>query len=267
MSTMEIRTQVRDRYTIAARRVLRRTAVDFEGRSGEPRLGDDELLESGPEFGSVLYSAAELEQVPRPAVYASLGCGSPTADARLHPGQVVLDVGCGGGIDAILAAVAVLPTGRVIGVDLSAGMIELARRNAAEAGIRNACFVIGLMEELSLRSMTVDVVISNAAIHLSTDKERSLRQLFRVLAPAGRLHVIDIVADDTLSFAERQERSASTNTTAGVLSVSEYRKAMETVGFRDVVVMPAHFVADRMSASLVTATRPPHDGERQAISP
>ncbi len=261
----QIRTSIEDRYTRAARTIMRSVETEEDGRLGT--IGaDDTLLEAGPNFGSARYAASELGRLPRLAVRASLGCGSPTADAPLERGQVVVDVGCGGAIDAILAAGAVAPTGRVIGIDLSTAMIELAQRNAAQAGASHLVFAVGLMENLPLRSETVDIVISNAAIHLTIDKERAIAELFRVLRPGGRLHVLDIVADDSLSLAEHRERISSTNTTAGVLSISKYRWVLARAGFSGIVITPDHAVADRMTATLVTAVRPASQQNRRDIS-
>ena len=224
-----VRASIRERYTLAARKVLHWTEAP-NLRSDTLGL-DDELLETGSEFGSSLYSARDLNLLPRPAVSASLGCGSPTKDAPLMEGDAVLDVGCGGGIDVILAAAAVGIRGRVFGLDLSGAMIELARQNSRASGNSIASFVVGQMEDLPLRAATIDLVISNAAIHLSVDKPRAFAELFRVLTPSGRLHVIDIVAADSLSVFERGERVCSTNTTAGILSLAEYGTALEVAGF------------------------------------
>lgn len=250
----DARAAVRARYREAARRVL---AVESIHPEAATTTGHDQgqYLETGPAFGSGHYSTAELDRVPPGAARASLGCGSPTAEALLSSGQIVLDVGCGGGIDSILAAAAVAPGGLVIGIDLAAEMVELARRNAAAVLIPNAAFVVGLMENLPLKDQAANLVISNSAINLSTEKERTLAELFRVLAPGGRLHVIDVVADDSLSESDRTARMASTNATAGLLSFSEYRDALEAVGFRNLTLAPQHEVADRVTATLVAAER------------
>ena len=260
------RAAIRDRYTRAAQKILRWTTTDFQEPSGAMGVDDDELLETGPDFGSALYSPRELAQLPRPAIRASLGCGSPTADAPLSPGQLVADVGCGGAIDTILAAAAVGPYGCVIGIDFSTAMIELAQRNARAADAANAVFAVGLMERLPLSPRSVDVVISNAALHLSVDKEGALAELFRVLRPGGRLHAVDIVADDSLSLAERRARVSVTNTTAGVLATSEYRRSLTWLGFVDVRVRRGHAVADRVTAARVTAVRPAYRQDGRVIS-
>lgn len=238
----DVRAEVRRRYAAAARMVDEHAA--------------DQFLEEGPDFGSCHYSPHELARIPSAAVRASLGCGSPTVDAPLEAGQVVLDIGCGGGIDSILAAKAVEPNGLVVGLDIAVEMAELARRNAVEALIGNAIFITGLMEELPIPDRLVDVILGNSVINLSTEKERTLSELFRVLVSGGRLHVIDLVADDSLSVADRMDRVADTNSTAGLFSVSEYDHALRRVGFFDVGIAPRHEVADRVVAALVTATRP-----------
>ncbi len=184
MSSGDVRTEIRRRYAAAARVVLGGLGPTWSSTPSPDPLSL--FLEEGPRFGSCHYSAAELATIPAAAVRASLGCGSPTTGAPLAAGQIVLDIGCGGGIDSILAAKMVEPDGLVIGLDISAEMVELARRNAAAALTRNAFFVTGLMEELPIANQLTDVVIGNSAINLSTAKERTLSELFRVLAPGGR---------------------------------------------------------------------------------
>jgi arsenite methyltransferase len=256
VTSSDVRAEIGARYSAAAQTVLLSSKWGCPQTCGAHTL--DRYLESGPDFGPSLYSPRELALVPPSAARASLGCGSPTKDAHLRTRQIVLDVGCGGGIDSILAAIAVTSHGLVVGVDLSADMVMLARSNAAEAGTGNAHFITGLMEQLPVRDQLANVVISNSVINLSTEKERSLSELFRVLVPGGRLHVIDLVADDSLSPADRMERVTETNATAGLYSVSEYCSALTGAGFQHVGVAPRHEVADRVIAALVTATRPHH---------
>ncbi len=253
MSSGDVRAEIRRRYAAAARVVLGGLGPTWSSTPSPDPLSL--FLEEGPTFGSCHYSAAELATIPAAAVRASLGCGSPTTGAPLAAGQIVLDIGCGGGIDSILAAKMVEPDGLVIGLDISAEMVELARRNAAAALTRNAFFVTGLMEELPIANQLTDVVIGNSAINLSTAKERTLSELFRVLAPGGRLHIVDLVADDSLSPADRMARVVDTNATAGLFSVSEYDNALRNANFSEVSIAPHHEVADRVMAAQVTAIR------------
>src|SRR4029078_7229594 len=162
---------------------------------------------SDPEtIGAGVYAALDRSSLPDAAVLASLGCGNPIAVADLHPGERVLDLGSGGGIDVILSARRVGPTGRAIGLDMTDEMLDLAVRNAAEAGVDNVEFVRGTIEALPLPGSSVDVVISNCVINLAADKAAVLHEIVRVLRPGGRVGVSDVVADDQLSPAERAER-------------------------------------------------------------
>src|SRR6202008_3175869 len=177
-----------------------------------------------------LYSETEKDALPEKAVAASLGCGNPTALAILQPGEIVLDLGSGGGIDVILSARRVGPTGRAIGLDMTDEMLELAQRNAAEAGVANVEFVRGTIEAIPLPSASVDVVISNCVINLAADKAAVLHEIARVLRPGGRGGVSDVVADDQLSPAERAERGSYSGCIAGALSFAEYRAGLAAAG-------------------------------------
>lgn len=202
------------------------------------------------------YSDAELALVPEAAASVSLGCGNPTAVADLRPGDRVLDLGSGGGIDVLLAAERVGPTGFVYGLDMTEEMLELARRNAEEAGTTNVEFLEGLIEEIPLDDHTIDVVISNCVINLSVDKAAVFDEIYRVLRPGGRVGITDIVADDTLSPEERVERGTWVGCVAGALSESEYRHLLTEAGFHETALIPTHAVTEGMTSMIVKTTKP-----------
>jgi SAM-dependent methyltransferase len=207
-------------------------------------------------FGEILYDAEDRAQLPEAAVLASLGCGNPTAVAELRPGERVLDLGSGGGIDVILSARRVGPTGRAIGLDMTDEMLELARRNATEAGVDNVEFVRGTIESIPLPAASVDVVISNCVINLAADKAAVFREIARVLRPGGRVGVSDVVADDTMSAEERAATGSFSGCIAGALSFSEYRAGLAAVGLVDVSIEPTHAVAAGLHGAIVQASRP-----------
>ncbi|MES1248545.1 MAG: arsenite methyltransferase [Actinomycetota bacterium] len=206
-------------------------------------------------FGEGLYGAEERDGLPDAAVLASLGCGNPTAVADLREGEVVLDLGSGGGIDVILSARRVGSTGRAYGLDMTDEMLALAQRNADEAGVRNAVFLKGVIEEIPLPAASVDVVISNCVINLSTDKAAVLAEIGRVLRPGGRVGVSDVVAEDHLAPADRAERGSYVGCIAGALSKSEYEAGLEAAGFEQVDVTFTHSVADGMHGAIVKAVK------------
>jgi arsenite methyltransferase len=212
--------------------------------------------EGAPVFGELLYTADDRAGLPDAAVLASLGCGNPTAVAELRAGERVLDLGSGGGIDVILSARRVGPTGRAIGLDMTDEMLDLARRNAAEAGVTNVEFVRGTIEDMPLPSASVDVVISNCVINLAADKAAVLREIARVLRPGGRVGVSDVVADDSLSPEDRAERGSYVGCVAGALSFDEYRRGLAAVGLVDVAITPTHAVNDGLYSAIVQATKP-----------
>jgi SAM-dependent methyltransferase len=213
-------------------------------------------VETDENFGSALYSAGERGELPVAAVAASLGCGNPIAVADLRAGERVLDLGSGGGIDVLLSARRVGPTGFVYGVDMTEEMLQLARRNAAEAGVSNVEFVQGTIEDVPLPDGSVDVVISNCVINLSVDKPRVIAETFRVLAPGGRLGISDVVAEDRLSPAERAKRGSYVGCVAGALSRSEYLEGLSAAGFVDADVRYTHAAADGMQAAIIRAVKP-----------
>ena len=212
---------------------------------------------SEPEtIGANLYTALERDELPDAAVLASLGCGNPTAVADLHPGERVLDLGSGGGIDVLLSAKRVGPTGRAFGVDMTDEMLALAQRNAAEAGATNVEFLKGKIEALPLPAESVDVVISNCVVNLATDKAAVFAEIARVLRPGGRIGITDIVAEDWLDAEQRAERGSYAGCIAGALSVSEFRMGLEAVGLTDISITPSHAVTDGMISAIVKASKP-----------
>jgi arsenite methyltransferase len=206
-------------------------------------------------FGASLYDDEQRADLPKAATLLSLGCGNPTAVAELREGETVLDLGSGSGIDVILSAKRVGPTGHAFGLDMTDEMLALARRNAAEAGVSNAIFLKGVIEDVPLPAESVDVVISNCVINLSTDKQSVLAEIGRVLKPGGRVGVSDVVAEDRLSAEERAERGSYVGCIAGALSKSEYEAGLAAAGFRDVEVTFTHEVADGMYGAIVKATK------------
>jgi SAM-dependent methyltransferase len=207
-------------------------------------------------YGLELYDAAEREGLPDAALLASLGCGNPIAVAELREGETVLDLGSGGGIDVLLSARRVGPTGHAIGVDMTDEMLSLARRNAAEAGAANVEFRKGTIEALPLDDATVDVVISNCVINLASDKGAVFAEIARVLRPGGRVGVSDVVADDLLTPAQRAERGSYVGCIAGALSFREMRDGLRAVGLTDVEVVPTHQITAGMHSAIIRATKP-----------
>lgn len=207
-------------------------------------------------YGLELYDAASREGIPDAALLASLGCGNPVAVAELREGETVLDLGSGGGIDVLLSARRVGPTGRAIGVDMTDEMLTLARRNAAEAGAANVEFRKGTIEALPLDDASVDVVISNCVINLASDKPAVFREIARVLKPGGRMGVSDVVADDLLTAEQRAERGSYVGCIAGALSFREFRQGLEQVGLTDVKLVPTHQIVEGMHSAIVRAMKP-----------
>ncbi|MEW6582635.1 MAG: arsenite methyltransferase, partial [Actinomycetota bacterium] len=245
----DIHEQVRLRYAQAAREAA---------AGGSCGCGDGSCCpgDAGDGFGDELYDDASRAGLPRGAVLASLGCGNPTAVAELREGEVVLDLGSGGGIDVILSARRVGPRGRAYGVDMTDEMLDLARAHAREAGVDNVELLKGRIEELPLPDGTVDVVISNCVVNLSPDKPAVLREAFRVLAPGGRLGISDVVAEDRLTPAERRERGTWAGCIAGALAKGEYEALLAAAGFEDASVTFTHPVADGLHGAIVRAVKP-----------
>jgi SAM-dependent methyltransferase len=207
-------------------------------------------------FGKGLYGSEERADVPEDAVSASLGCGNPLAVTALHEGETVLDLGSGGGIDVLLSARRVGPTGTVYGLDMTDEMLALAQRNAAKARATNVHFLKGLIEAIPLPAESVDVVISNCVVNLSTDKRSVYAEIGRVLRPGGRVGITDIVAENHLSPEERAERGSHVGCIAGALSEEEYREGLTGAGLVDVDVEYTHRVADGMHGAIVRASKP-----------
>jgi arsenite methyltransferase len=252
----DIREEVRQRYADAAVAAGNQTqdAEAFESNCCGPDCCGGEG-ENKTVFGSGLYEALEGDAIPGTALLASLGCGNPTAVADLEPGNVVLDLGSGGGIDVLLSAKRVGPTGKAYGLDMTDEMLDLARSNQAKSGLENVEFLKGYIESVPLPDSTVDVIISNCVINLSADKSAVFREMHRVLKPGGRIGVSDVVADDELSPDQRAERGSYVGCIAGALSFSEYVEGLESAGFTNVSVSPTHEVAPQMHAAIVKATR------------
>jgi arsenite methyltransferase len=245
----EVTDLVRDRYAASARHVL---DGHPEQESSSGCCGPD----GGTAWGEQLYDAADREALPDAAVLASLGCGNPTAVAALRPGETVLDLGSGGGIDVLLSAQRVGPEGFAYGLDMTDEMLELARRNAAEAGATNVEFRKGHIEAIPLPDASVDVVISNCVVNLSADKAAVLGEVARVLRPGGRVGISDVVADDALVPADRAGRGSYVGCIAGALSFGEYRAGLEAVGLEAIAITPTHAVADGLHGAIVQAVKP-----------
>jgi SAM-dependent methyltransferase len=214
---------------------------------------------SGDDFDEGCFGAAGYEDLlglPSGATQASLGCGNPLAVADLHAGETVLDLGSGGGIDVLLSARRVGPDGHVYGVDASADMLHLARRNATQAGAANAEFLHGSIEDLPLPANAVDVVISNCVINLSPDKDAVFAEIVRVLRPGGRLGISDVIADDDSSPAERMQAAQRVGCLAGVLTIGEYRAMLVAAGLVDVAITRTADHGDGVHSAIIQATKP-----------
>jgi len=257
------RERVRDRYADGARHAAAGRAADDCG-CGQPAgcgCGDSCCAPSGdategPGFGAPLYSIGERGELPETAVLASLGCGNPTVVAELREGETVLDLGSGGGIDVLLSAKRVGPTGRAYGLDMTEEMLALARANAAEAGATNVEFLKGNIERIPLPAGTVDVIISNCVINLSVDKPAVFAEMHRALVPGGRIGISDVVAEDHLSPADRAERDNWVGCIAGSLSRTEYQQGLAAAGFERVEVTFTHQVADGLHGAIIKAVKP-----------
>jgi arsenite methyltransferase len=234
-----IRAAVRDRYAKAA------VAVGDKGCCGPSGT-------SPGIFGQTLYEPGDAAEVPADALTASLGCGNPTMLADLRGGEVVLDLGSGGGIDVFLSARRVGPTGKAYGLDMTPEMLDLARRNQAQAGITNAEFLQGTIEDIPLPSGTVDVVISNCVVNLSPDKDAVLRETFRVLKPGGRLAISDVVLRRPLSEATTRLIGLWTGCISGALVAGDYEAKLRAAGFEDVSIEPSHIYEEADLTALAT---------------
>jgi arsenite methyltransferase len=251
-----LRDEVRHKYAEAAVAVAEGSGCGCgSGACCEGDASDD--------FGTSLYTLEQRGELPDAAALASLGCGNPTAVAELREGETVLDLGSGGGIDVILSAKRVGPSGLAYGLDMTDEMLALARTNAADAGIQNAVFLKGLIEQIPLPADSVDVVISNCVVNLSTDKAEVLLEISRVLKSGGRLGISDIVAEDRLTEEERAERGSYVGCIAGALSKSEFEAGLEAVGFEDISVEFTHEVADGIHGAIVKAVKTTDPGAKR----
>ena len=246
-----IREAVRARYAAAAESVGA-TSEESGTCCGQGLLGDEEAKL----FGAGLYDEAARGELPDTATMASLGCGNPTAVAELGAGETVLDLGSGGGIDVLLSARRVGPTGKAYGLDMTDEMLALARENQRRAGLENVEWLRGQIEAIPLPAETVDVVISNCVINLSGDKPAVLAEAARVLRPGGRFAVSDVVADDDMDAATRADLALWTGCIAGALTRSEFERALAAAGLEDVEIVETHRVHDKAASAIVRARKP-----------
>jgi arsenite methyltransferase len=240
-----LRDSVRERYAAAARASAAAGCCD-PGAAGR--------------FGAGLYAGDERETLPDTALAASLGCGNPVAMVELKPGDVVLDLGSGGGIDVLLSARRVGPTGTAYGLDMTDEMLELARANQAKAGVANVHWLKGHIEAIPLPAGSIDVVLSNCVINLSTDKPLALREAARVLKPGGRFAVSDVVADAEMDEATRADLAEYVGCIAGALTREEYVRHLRDAGLVDIELQETHPVHDRAVSAIVRARKPPVSG-------
>ncbi len=239
-----IRAAVRSRYGGLAR----------AAQAGETVTDCDPGTFAARCFGAAGYPDAD--GLPGGAVRASLGCGNPVAVADLRPGETVLDLGSGGGLDVLLSARRVGPAGKAYGLDMTSGMLDLARANARQAGAQNAEFLRGQIEAIPLPDGSVDVIISNCVINLSTDRPAVFAECFRVLRPGGRLSISDILAEDRLTAAQRIQRGGQVGCIAGAPSFAEYRDGLTRAGFTGIRITATRQVGDGVHAAVIRAARP-----------
>jgi ubiquinone/menaquinone biosynthesis C-methylase UbiE len=248
----DIRETVRAKYAAAA--TAASAASTEAGCCGPGSTCSPADAEGG--FGAALYRDESSADVPEAAINASLGCGVPTAVADLHEGETVLDLGSGAGADVLISARRVGPTGRAIGLDMTDEMLELARSNAAEAGVGNVEFVKGYLENMPLADETVDVVISNCVINLSGDKPRVIQEASRVLRPGGRFAVSDVIADPDMDDVTRADMAAWTGCIAGALTEAEFRSALQDAGLEEIEIRETHRVHEHAGAAIIRARKP-----------
>ena len=241
LTTTETREKVRQKYAEAAR-------------------ANDGGLCCEPVFGEALYSEQDTEGATEAAVSASLGCGVPTAVADLGDGDVVLDLGSGAGADVLISARRVAPSGRAIGLDMTDEMLDLARANAAEAGVENVEFLKGYLEEVPLDDASVDVVISNCVINLAADKAKVIAEAARVLRPGGRFAVSDVIASPDMDEETRADMEQWTGCIAGALTREEFERALTDAGFEDVEIRETHAVHEFASSAIIRARKPGASG-------
>jgi arsenite methyltransferase len=258
-ASADLREEVRSRYAAAARTVLEPQVgmtASCCGSSASDSCCGAGAAEAVGGFSEGLYREGETDGLPEEAVLASLGCGNPIAVADLREGERVLDLGSGGGIDVLLSARRVGPSGFAYGVDMTDDMLELARRNAAKAGATNVEFRKGQIEDLPLPDASVDVVISNCVINLSVDKPAVLAEMFRVLVPGGRIGISDVVAEDHLTPADRAAAGSYVGCIAGALSRREYLDGLTAAGFAGASVTFTTEAAPGLHSAIIRAVRP-----------
>ena len=245
MDASEIKSAVKERYA--------RAAQSASGCCSSACCGDDPIT-------SNLYDAAQAGEVPETALRASLGCGNPTALAELRPGEIVLDLGSGGGIDVLLSAKRVGPGGKAYGLDMTDEMLALANENKRKAGAQNVEFLKGDIENIPLPDASVDVIISNCVINLSSDKDRVIREAFRVLKPGGRFAVSDVVTSGTIAPHIRESVLLWVGCVAGALDENDYRAKLEAAGFVDVQMEATRVYRaegeGRFYSAFIRATKP-----------
>jgi arsenite methyltransferase len=252
----DLREEVRAKYAQAARSVMNAETATPAGCCGGAVADSSCGTSTAACSGASLYGEAETGGLPEEAVLASLGCGNPLAVADLHAGERVLDLGSGGGIDVLLSARRVGPTGFAYGVDMTDDMLTLARANAAKAGAANVEFLKGEIEALPLPDDAVDVVISNCVINLSTDKPAVLAEMFRVLVPGGRLGIADVVAEDHMTKADRAAAGSYVGCIAGALTRGEYLGGLAAAGFAEPEVTFMTEDAPGLHAAIIRAVKP-----------
>ncbi len=245
MSSSDIKDVVREKYGQAALRV-KSGGSSCCGASASSACGCDPIT-------SNLYDSAQAVQIPEEAMLASLGCGNPTALARLNPGETVLDLGSGGGIDVLLSARRVGPTGKAYGLDMTDEMLALANLNKQKSGLQNVEFLKGEIENIPLPDNSVDVVISNCVINLSADKNRVLREAFRVLKPGGRFAVSDVVTRGEVSPVIRKSVLLWVGCVAGALEETEYRNKLGTAGFEQIEIEPTRIYRVEDARAMLSA--------------
>ncbi len=250
----DLQETVRARYAAAATQLTSGTQLAEPASccgAETPVITDDQKAV----FGEALYGD-DHRALPSNAVLASLGCGNPTAVAALGEGETVLDLGSGGGIDVLLSAKRVGPTGKAYGLDMTDEMLDLARANQAEAGVTNVEFIKGTIEQIPLPSDSVDVIISNCVINLSGDKPQVFREAARVLRPGGRFAVSDVIADEDMTEQTRADMAQWTGCIAGALTEREFRDELAAAGFADVEVQTTHRVHDQATSAIIRAVIP-----------
>ena len=236
----EIRAAVAARYAGLAR----------AAQAGQP------VTDGDPDGSCGTPAYTDADGLPEAAVRASLGCGNPVAVADLRSGETVLDLGSGGGIDVLLSARRVGPADHAYGLDMTEEMLDLARANARAADAENVEFLRGQIEAIPLPDGSVDVIISNCVINLSTDRPAVFAESFRVLRPGGRLGISDILAEDRLTAAERLERGAQAGCIAGAPSIAEYRGGLARAGFTSITITPAQQAGDGVHSAIIRAVKP-----------